>query len=162
MMINKGFSKLDNPNHEGKTNTWLTPLDLIYKLGGFDLDPCGYKEHHTASNLIVLPENGLEQEWKGRVWLNPPYGKNIGIWLRKLKKHANGIALVFSRTDTEWFQNSNADAYFFIKGRIKFINPCNPKTTNAGHGSCFMIFGEENIESVLNSGIEGNLLIQKR
>lgn len=157
--MSKGFTKLDNPFHEGKTNTWLTPLELIKPLGKFDLDPCAFPDHQTAEKLICLPECGLVNEWKGRVWLNPPYGKEIGKWLKKLEQHGNGIALVFSRTDTNWFHDLNPDAMFFIKGRICFLKPDKTKDTNAGHGSVLLIFGQNNIEAIINSSMKGKLVI---
>jgi len=151
----KGFSVLDNPSHEGQTNTWLTPLSIIESLGEFDLDPCGYPDHKTAKNLICFPDDGLLAEWYGRIWLNPPYGRDIGKWLRKMERNRNGIALVFSRTDTKWFQESNPDAIFFIKGRIAFLKPDKSISTNAGHGSMFLIYGHDNICAVIGSGIDG-------
>ena len=154
----RGFSKLDNPTHEGKTNTWLTPLEIVNALGKFDLDPCGVEGHLTADRLIVLPECGLAANWEGRVWLNPPYGKEIGKWLNKLESHGNGIAIVFSRTDTKWFQDLKPTAMFFMKGRIAFLKEDKTKDSNAGHGSVLLIFGENNIEFVKNSGLKGILI----
>lgn len=151
----KGFSTLDNPSHEGQTNTWLTPLSLVHSLGKFDLDPCGFPGHATADRLILLPEDGLSAEWSGRVWLNPPYGREIGKWLEKLQAHGNGIALVFGRTDTAWFHALEPDLIFFIKGRIKFLKPDKTEDTNAGHGSVLLCFGRENAGVALMSGIEG-------
>lgn len=151
----KGFSSLDSPSHEGKTNTWLTPLSLIKSLGEFDLDPCGFPGHKTAEQLICLPDDGLKFGWHGRVWLNPPYGRNIDVWLKRLQQHGNGIALVFARTDTEWFHSLSPDLTFFIKGRIKFLRPDFTADTNAGHGSMLLCYGKTNIDAVLQSGIIG-------
>lgn len=156
--VSRGFSKLDNPGHEGETNTWLTPLSLIKKLGPFDLDPCGYPGHPTADRLITLPNDGLNQDWSGRVWLNPPYGRHIGKWLKKLETHGNGIALVFSRTDTEWFQQLRPDLVFLLKGRIAFIRPDETISTNAGHGSMLLAFGRKNAGMILYSNLEGRWL----
>lgn len=153
--MSRAFAALDNPSHEGQTNTWLTPLELIRSLGEFDLDPCGFAGHATAKNLIVLPDDGLNSEWTGRVWLNPPYGREIGLWLQKLQDHGNGIALVFGRTDTAWFQNLEPDLIFFIKGRIKFLKQDFTADTNAGHGSVLLAFGRENAGAILSSKIEG-------
>jgi hypothetical protein len=154
-MSGRAFSKLDNPSHEGKTNTWLTPLPLIRELGEFDLDPCAYPGHATAKRLIVLPEDGLSAEWHGRVWLNPPYGREIGKWLKKLQDHGNGIALVFGRTDTAWFHELDPDLIFFIQGRIKFLKPDFTEDTNAGHGSILLAFGRHNAGSILKSSLKG-------
>ncbi len=157
----KGFSTLDNPNHEGQTDTWLTPLSLVESLGKFDFDPCGYPGHNTAKNMICLPDDGLLAEWQGRVWLNPPYGRNIGKWLNKLERYNDGIALVFARTDTKWFQNLKPDAIFFIKGRIAFLKPDKTINTNAGHGSMLIIYGVNNVMSVVYSKLEGKMVYQK-
>ena len=153
----KGFSKLDNPNHQGKTNIWLTPWNIINKLGNFNLDPCAYQTHPTADKLIYPPQDGLSSEWFGRVWLNPPYGKEIDLWLRKLERHGRGVALVFSRTDTKWFQNAalKADWIFFLKGRVKFMKPDRSFDTNAGHGSCLIGYGEK-----WNYSLDGVLMVK--
>lgn len=101
----------------------LTPLDLIEKLGEFDLDPCGITWHKTAKTIFSLPVDGLKSDWYGRVWLNPPYS-SPAEWLEKLAIHGNGIALVLSSTGTKWFQNfgfNRADSMFFLKGRPKFM-----------------------------------------
>jgi hypothetical protein len=82
----------------------LTPLDLIAKLGVFDLDPCGYPGHATARHVVTLPTNGLHEKWVGRVWLNPPYS-NPTPWLEKMADHSNGIAMVLASTDTAWFHD---------------------------------------------------------
>jgi hypothetical protein len=50
-------------------------------------------------------DDGLQKEWVGRVYLNPPYGKGMERWLEKLKHHGNGIALIFARTETQCFFN---------------------------------------------------------
>lgn len=151
----RGFSKLDNPAHEGDTNTWLTPLPIIRSLGDFDLDPCAFPGHATAKNLIFLPTDGLAAEWTGRVWLNPPYGRDIGAWLERLQRHGDGIALVFGRTDTAWFHSLKPDLMFFIKGRVKFLRPDFTESTNAGHGSVLLAFGRKNAAAILSSDLKG-------
>lgn len=154
-MTSRGFVTLDNPNHQGQTDTWLTPLPLIRALGEFDYDPCGYPGHPTAKEICSLPSDGLANPWHGRVWLNPPYGKMTGAWLLKLQEHGNGIALVFSRTETKWFQRLKPDLIFMLQGRIKFLRPDFTEATNAGHGNCLLAFGRKNAGAILSSGLEG-------
>lgn len=151
----RGFATLDNPAHEGKTNTWLTPLNFVRSLGEFDLDPCAFPGHETAKRLISLPEDGLAAQWNGRVWLNPPYGKAISHWLKKLEEHGNGIALVFSRTDTKWFQSLRPDMIFAVRGRIAFLREDLTSDSNAGHGSVLLAWGRKNCGAILQSEIEG-------
>ncbi len=132
--------KHEKPN-KGATDIWLTPLDLISPLGEFDLDPCGEIYHKTASTIYC--ENGLEKEWFGRVWLNPPYSE-VEKWLEKLVEHGSGICLVFARIDTKWAQKiiPLADSVFFPKGRISFLRPDLSRKGNAGAPSMFLSFGE--------------------
>ena len=154
----KGFSTLDNPNHEGETNTWLTPPWLLAELGHFDLDPCGHPAHWTARRMFCLPSiDGFKQPWPEdeRIWLNPPYGKEVGKWLERLQEHNNGIALVFSRTDTRWFQKLKPDLIFAISGRIRFLKPDLTESTNAGHGSMLLAFGRKNAGAILSSNLKG-------
>lgn len=153
----KSYFATDPVSHKGKTNVWLTPIELVNALGEFDLDPCAYPKHVTAKNLIYPPKCGLEIPWNGRVWLNPPYGKSTKVWLEKLASHGNGIALVFARLETIWLQKFIASYGFFaIKGRISFISPEGIESTNAGCGSILIPFGEANIKSIKTSGIEGH------
>ena len=134
------FSKHEKPN-KGNTDIWLTPLHLINALGEFDLDPCGELNHNTAK--YIFNDKGLEKEWFGRVWLNPPYSE-VEKWLNKLEKHGNGIALVFARLDTKWAQKiiPKSSSVFFPKGRLKFLNYEKKIIGSAGAPSMFLSFGE--------------------
>ena len=87
------------------TVDWLTPPDLVKKLGEFDLDPCSpiNPPFVHAKNNFTVKENGLNKIWFGRVYMNPPYGKGMEMWIEKLKNHGNGIALIFARTETKVF-----------------------------------------------------------
>lgn len=108
---------------------WLTPPEIIQSLGLFDLDPCAPPKErrlwNTAKNHYSKEEHGdgLSLEWYGRIWLNPPYGRETFKWLEKLSQHKNGIALIFARTETIGFHKTvweKAHGIFFFKGRIKF------------------------------------------
>ena len=86
---------------------WLTPPSLLKDLGTFDLDPCSpiNRPWNTANHHYTKLDNGLEKDWFGCVWCNPPYGRFAEIWLEKLARHGNGMALIFARTETEMFFN---------------------------------------------------------
>lgn len=152
--MNKSFTTTDPQSHKGQSNEWLTPLDFIRRLGTFDLDPCGYIGHQTAVKLICLPTDGLAQDWEGRVWLNPPYGRDTKNWLKALSVHGNGIALVFARLETSWLMPYLESGFFMIKGRLTFISPTR-ESTNAGTGSILIPFGRHNIGAILSSSIDG-------
>lgn len=104
-----------------ETHVWLTPPSILDPLGEFDLDPCASENWPTAN--LHYTADGLERPWSGRVWLNPPYGRNTAAWLKKMADHADGIALVFARTDTKMFQDHvwpHASGVLFLAGRPHF------------------------------------------
>ena len=133
------IGKHEKPN-QGATDIWLTPLNIINTLGPFDLDPCGESHHPTANTIYT--QGGLEREWFGRVWLNPPYSA-VETWLNKLIEHGNGIALVFARLDTKWAQAiiPHTSSVFFPKGRLCFLTKELTTKGNAGAPSMFLSFG---------------------
>lgn len=148
------FFACDSVTHEGNTNTWFTPQNIIQTLGPFDLDPCtqSYRPFDTAKSHYCEDRgsDGLSMDWFGRVWLNPPYGKKIARWLSRLADHGDGIALVFARTETAWAQSllSRADSVNFLKGRIAFLRADGKPVTNAGTGSMLLAFGAANVEAI--------------
>lgn len=147
-----------------QTDTWLTPPALIRALGNFDLDPCTppYMPWATAAHRYTILEDGLRQDWFGRVWLNPPYGKVIASWLHKLAEHGNGIALVFARTETEWFRRTiweRGDGILFLHGRVKFLKPDGTTArSNGGAPSCLIAYGEKNLQRLEAVPIPGQFL----
>ena len=159
--MSKSFTSCDPVSHKGQTNTWFTPREIIDSLGEFDLDPCTqtYRPFDTANAHFCEDEgaDGLMVPWVGRVWLNPPYGRGIGDWLARLREHGDGIALVFSRTDTRWAQDAigQADAVNFISGRLSFMRANGDCSSNAGVGSMLLAYGEKNVSAIAN--VEGVL-----
>ena len=135
-----------------KSDTWLTPKWVTEALGHFDTDPCTIRPApwvHADLNY-TKEDDGLKQEWKGRVWMNPPYSNPlIARFTEKFTKHANGICFVYPRIDTRWFQAmaSRADGILLYEGRIA---TCYPDGTPGGKflGSVFVAFGEQNVESL--------------
>lgn len=80
-----------------KTTTWLTPPELIEKLGPFDTDPCAAPSPRpwpTAARHIELPEDGLAAEWDGHVWLNPPYSFAAWTWLARLAANSGAPSVL--------------------------------------------------------------------
>jgi len=148
-----------------KNDEWLTPPDIIKALGVFDLDPCSpiSRPWDTANKHYSARDNGLKQNWEGRIWLNPPYGREAACWLEKIAEHGNGIALIFARTETEMFFEyvwGKADAILFLKGRLFFHYVDGRKANaNAGAPSCLIAYGKNNVEALKTSGIEGRLVV---
>jgi len=158
----RGMSGHEKPV-EGIDTVWLSPPGLIHALGPFDLDPCAApdpKPWPTAAKQITLPDNGLAQEWTGRVWLNPPYTKEIGKWFEKMRDHGSGIALIFARTEIDaWheFIWPSAHSVFFFNGRLAFDLPDGTKAKGAGAPSALISFSEFDTNKIIDAKLHGAL-----
>lgn len=165
MSERKGIGSHQSANM--KKDEWLTPPNLLEKLGNFDLDPCSAinMPWKIANKTYTIIDNGLVKDWIGRVWCNPPYGLEAAIWLKKLAKHGNGIALIFARTETRMFFDqvwNKADAVLFIEGRLFFHHVSGEKAkANAGAPSVLIAYGSNNAEILKNCGINGKYISLK-
>ncbi len=134
-----------------KNDEWLTPPEIVRALGEFDLDPCSpvVRPWDTAKRHFTQHDNGLEQPWHGRVWLNPPFGREAVKWLRKMVKHGHGIALIPARTETAMFYEcvwGAAHAVCFMKGRPHFHYVDGRRAlANSGAPICLVAYGSANV-----------------
>jgi hypothetical protein len=154
-----GWAHPHLPN-QGKSDVWLTPRHVIERIGlPYDLDPCtipGGVPWIDAARTYSLPDDGLALPWAGRVWLNPPYGKEAGAWVERLADHGWGIALVFSRTDVRWWHAvlPRATAVCFIEGRLTFVPGAGQSAPgNSGGPSALIAFGEDCARAVEQSSL---------
>lgn len=137
----RGEGDLSRPNVVRKlrglmtsgTPEWYTPQHVLERtialLGAIGLDPCS-NSHDTpnvpAERHFTEADDGLAQQWKGTVYLNPPYGKTIGEWTDKLRSEwvdgsvTEAVALVPARTDTAWWAGLRDHPRCFVRGRLKF------------------------------------------
>lgn len=147
----------------GGAPDWYTPPEIFRALDlEFDLDPSAPALPRAswipARRRISLPDDGLAATWEGRIWLNPPYGAETGKWVGKLAEHGDGVALVFVRTDTPWWQSAavRASAICFVAGRVGYIDGRSSEDAGprghkgragqpgrAGAGSCLLAYGDE-------------------
>ncbi len=147
---------------------WLTPPELLHKLGAFDLDPCAPVDPPwpTAARHYTVRDDGLRQPWHGRVWMNPPYGLQAAGWLRRLADHGNGIALIFARTETEMFFSQvwdRADGLLFLRGRLYFHHVDGRRAAaNAGAPSVLVAYGLDNAHALSVAGIGGHFVPLRR
>jgi transcriptional regulator with XRE-family HTH domain len=116
-------------------NLWETPHWLAKAIseavGGFDLDPCSAhadrrKARIKARLLLTAADDGLTATWRGKVFVNPPYARTLGHWVRKCRDEAAGgclvVALIPARPDTAYWHDyvaGIADVFMF-RGRLKF------------------------------------------
>jgi len=132
---------------------WLTPPELLQSLGPFDLDPCApvHRPWDMAARHYTRNDNGLSLPWKGRVWLNPPYGREVFTWLDRLAAHRQGIALIFARTETRGFHSQiwqKAHAVFFFLGRLSFHYVDGRKGSTANAPSCLISYSLSDTEAI--------------
>lgn len=146
-----------------KSVEWYTPKWVFDELGiSFDLDPASPVSFDTAvpaKAKYTVDDNGLLMPWFGNVWLNPPYGKDTGRWMDRLIEHGTGIAMVFSRTDSQWFQRAmkSANGILFLAGRVKFVpgEENKHKKNGAGAGTAMLAYGESCKKAVEKLGRRG-------
>lgn len=111
------------------TDLWETPRNFYERLNKvfrFGVDVCAVPENAKCAKFYTPDKNGLEQEWHGVCWMNPPYGRGISAWVEKAYKSAktNGatvVCLLPARVDTKWWHDYCAKGeVFFLRGRLKF------------------------------------------
>jgi hypothetical protein len=141
-------------NNSGN-NEWYTPADYIEAarevMGSIDIDPASNdiaQETVKAAVYYTAETNGLDKEWRGNVWMNPPYasdliGKFIDKLVGELPNIEQAIVLVNNATETEWFGKliSRANAVCFPRSRVKFYMP-DGKTGAPLQGQAVIYFGE--------------------
>ena len=122
-------NKMNKVHFSSSTDDWSTPVNFFKEIekrfGCFDLDPCADHDNAKADLYYIKSEDGLSKEWKGKVWMNPPYGREIIKWMKKAYESSlNGamvVCLVPSRTDTKWWHEYAMKGKIeFIRGRLKF------------------------------------------
>jgi hypothetical protein len=162
----KGFAYEANEKDHWITPVWL--LDGLEKAGGqFDLDPCAAPKQPwpCAARSFSLPKhNGLLLDWSGRVWCNPPYGKELPKWIERMNLHDNGMLLMYARTGTNYFQRlwRFTDSIFFFKNRIQFCTQDGALATSPTADNVIACFGKSNtgiLERALREGLlKGSLV----
>lgn len=136
---------------------WYTPakyIELCRKaMGGIDCDPatCEHAQK-TVQAMVAYTEadNGLERDWYGNVFLNPPFKMpEVALFVNKLcdsfeaRAVTQAILLTNNNTDTDWWQRtaSLASAICFTDGRIKFYNAVGVESLPT-NGQSFCYFGD--------------------
>lgn len=139
----------------GKTDEWYTPKHVFDALGcEFDMDvasPGDYVTHWIPARLSVT-ERSLERDWRGFVWMNPPFGARNGLvpWLQKFFDHGNGIALVPDRTSAPWWQDyaPRADLALFISPKLKFIGVDGLPGDSPAQGTTLLASGQRAVDAL--------------
>jgi phage N-6-adenine-methyltransferase len=134
-----------------KSDMWGTPptffekLDKEYK---FTLDACANDINHKCDKYYTIEDDGLNKSWENEVvFVNPPYS-DIGKWVAKsyyesVNNRATVVMLIPARTDTRYWHDyimSEANKIYFIKGRLKFVNPSTSASNSAPFPSAVVVF----------------------
>lgn len=155
-------------------DTWQTPLEelqYVRELGTIALDPASAVSNPTRAIAYCALEHqlahwrdGLQRRWAAwlrqpsiaalrnpLVFLNPPYGRALAAWSKKVQEEAREgaqiITLTPARTDTGWWQDlaAVADDGLLLRGRMTFIDsrtglPCTNKKTGKPSPAPFPVF----------------------
>lgn len=142
----------------GKQQEWITPKYILDALGPFDLDPCAAVAQPWPTAHVQYTEQGLESDWFGRVWCNPPFHRfRRGLWMAKMAEHNNGIMLVPAACETQMFQKyvfRVAHSILMLSRRPHFHYIDGTRASaNSGCTICLVAYGANNTDSLLCSGL---------
>lgn len=139
MTINQGL-------FTSNTDMWATPQEFFDKLKNefdFEVDVCAVPENAKCERYYSPDMDGLKQKWEGTCWMNPPYGRIIGEWVKKAYESsldgATVVCLLPARTDTKWWHDYCMKGEIrLVRGRLKFGGSAN----SAPFPSAVVIFGQ--------------------
>lgn len=113
-----------------KSTEWATPDWLFQALNrefAFDLDPASTHANAKTPYHFTKAEDGLKQSWgKHTVFCNPPFGREISLWVSKAhqaaQEGATVVLLIPARTDTSYWHRfvMQGAEIRFLRGRLTF------------------------------------------
>lgn len=117
--------------YSSNKSDWETPHAFFAALDaefGFTLDACATDENAKVRRWITPAMDALKYPWVGVVWMNPPYGYQIGRWVRKSYEEAQigvgavVVGLIPAKTETSWWHDyvMKAEEIRLIRGRLRF------------------------------------------
>jgi site-specific DNA-methyltransferase (adenine-specific) len=129
--VRRGTAAKNNGRYNGNGREWATPPEVFGPLDdefGFTLDPCATAENAKCPRYFTELDNGLAQSWAGeRVFMNPPYGREVYAWTRKAAQEAGNalvVGLLPASTDLAWWHDDVLAAgaeVRYIRGRVRFL-----------------------------------------
>lgn len=123
----------NNGRYNGSGRHWATPpevFDPLHERFKFTLDPCATPETAKCDRYYTESDDGLSKPWAGeRVFMNPPYGREIYSWTRKAKIESSEhgtlvVGLLPASTDLSWWHEDvlgHAEVIQWYRGRIRFL-----------------------------------------
>ncbi len=158
------YNKVSNrPRVHSGDDEWYTSRAVVDAardvLGAIDLDPASNEKANEvvgATTYFTQQDNALTRDWRGRVFLNPPYShEKIGDFCNKLVASVQSgsvsaaVVLVLNTTEVAWAATlaSAAAAVFFPSGRLKFWKPNDSgepaPPVAAQYGSAIFYYGSD-------------------
>ena len=130
--VRRGTSAKNNGRYNGNGREWATPPEVFDPLNEefrFTLDPCATAATAKCPRYFTEADDGLTQSWAGeRVFMNPPYGREVYAWTRKAVQEAPGaiiiVGLLPASTDLAWWHDDVVDTLAevrYIRGRVRFL-----------------------------------------
>lgn len=126
-----GVKAKNNGRYNGNGRHWATPPEIFDPLHAefdFTLDPCASPATAKCVKFFTEAQNGLERSWAGeRVFMNPPYGREVYAWTRKAREEAAAGALVVgllpASTDLAWWHDDivGRTEVRYLRGRVRFL-----------------------------------------
>ena len=137
---------------QGESDEWYTPAYIFDAHGvHFDLDvACPPEGPRYVPAARYFREGGIDRDWLGFVWMNPPFGHqpHKRQWLRKFFEHGKGIALL-------------PDAILFVSPKVKFERPDGSVSKSPGTGTTLMAAGAKAVSALHNATELGVVFTQK-
>lgn len=129
---------------------WGTPqalFDALHAEFRFTVDAAASDANAKLPRYWTQHDDGLLQPWAGeRVFLNPPFGREIARWTRKAKREVQRecplvVMLIPARTDTAWWHDDvqGFASVRFLRGRVRYVNGITSQP--APFASCLCIWG---------------------
>jgi phage N-6-adenine-methyltransferase len=137
----------NNGRYNGNGREWATPPEIFEPLHaefGFTLDACATAHNAKLPRFFTEQQDGLAQSWEGeRVFMNPPYGREIYPWTRKARDSGTlVVGLLPASCDLKWWHEDVVDCaeVRYIRGRVRFLNG-GPYRSSGFFASVIVIWG---------------------
>lgn len=151
---------------DSKSDEWYTPPHIFAALGErFDLDVASpaFPSPHVPAEAFICSDS-LNRDWRGFLWMNPPFGRRGALepWLAKFFAHGNGIALTPDRTSAPWFREAwgRSDLVMFLP-KVKFLRPDGSEGKQPGNGTALWASGPRAVAALYRARAAGLGILAK-
>jgi len=120
-------------------------------MGSIDLDPASSEIANRtvkADRFFTKEDDGLKQQWSGRVWMNHPFSKTQNAeWIKKLVLHfllgdiSEALCICYASTSEKWFQPLMQFPQCFLSPRTNYFSPDGVKLSGVTKGSVVTYLG---------------------